>query len=90
MTRGICAGAKMSFGETMDTEVTAGSFRLHCTWCGAPSAGEAEPCSSLSDTEVLLRYYSGTSRACNHQTWRHRRDLFDRAKLRRSEQPRFS
>jgi hypothetical protein len=70
----------MSFGETMDTDVSAArSFRSRCAWCGAPSADGAEPCSSLPDDDLLLRYYSGTSRACNQQTWQQRRDLFDRA-----------
>jgi len=73
----------MVFGEAMDTRVPAASrsFRSQCAWCGAPSAGGAEPCSSLSDSDLLLRYFGGTSRACNQQTWRHRRDLFDRAEL---------
>jgi len=71
----------MAFGEAMGTRVLAPSRlpRSHCAWCGAPSADGTEPCSSLSDNDLLLRYFGGTSRACNQQTWRHRRDLFDRA-----------
>jgi hypothetical protein len=65
----------------MDTDVSPASrsLRSHCAWCGAPSAEGVEPCSTLSDDDLLLRYYSGASRACNQQTWAHRRDLFDRA-----------
>jgi hypothetical protein len=79
----------MSFGETMDTSVqaTSRSSRSRCAWCGAPSADGAEPCSSLSDDDLLLRYYSGVSRTCNQQTWRCRRDLFDRADLVLAEEP---
>jgi hypothetical protein len=72
----------MSFGEAMDPSVSAArSFRSRCAWCGAPSGSGAESCSLLSDADLLLRYYGGASRACNQQTWQHRRDLFDRAAL---------
>jgi hypothetical protein len=79
----------MRFGEAMDTGVSVASrsSRSRCAWCGAPSADGAEPCSSLPDDDLLLRYYSGTSRACNQQTWRHRRDLFDRADQVLAEEP---
>jgi hypothetical protein len=65
----------------MDIGISAKSrsFRARCAWCGTPAADGAQPCSSLPDDDLLLRYYSGTSRACNQQTWLHRRDLFDRA-----------
>ena len=46
-----------------------------------------ELCSSLSDRDLLLRYYSAASPACNQRTWQHRRDLFDRADRVLAEEP---
>jgi hypothetical protein len=53
--------------------------RRRCEWCGATGGAQDELCSTLSDRDLLLHYYSGVSRVCNHATWQHRRDLFDRA-----------
>jgi hypothetical protein len=50
-----------------------------CEWCGATADERGEVCSSRSDRDLLLHYYSGVSQHCNQQAWQHRRDLFDRA-----------
>jgi hypothetical protein len=72
----------MSFGKAIvGLSAAPRLFRSRCAWCGAPSRAGTEPCSSLSDNNLLLLYYSGVSDACNQQTSRHRRDLFDRADL---------
>lgn len=60
-------------------ETTPVTLRVQCEWCGAAADGGGELCSSLSDRDLLLHYYGGTSGSCNQQAWRHRRDLFDRA-----------
>jgi hypothetical protein len=54
-------------------------LRVRCAWCGATADQRGEVCSSQSDRDLQLHYYSGVSQHWNQEAWQRRRDLFDRA-----------
>jgi hypothetical protein len=66
--------------KSNDTSGSTGPavLRVRCEWCGEDGG---RLCSSLSDRDLLLHYYSGVRPNCNRQVWQHRRDLFRRADL---------
>jgi hypothetical protein len=46
-----------------------------CKWCGEQGGNT---CSSLSDEALLRHYFSATNHTCNQETWKHRRELFEK------------
>jgi hypothetical protein len=42
-------------------------LRVRCEWRGATADERGEVCSSRSDRDLLLHYYSSVSQHCNQQ-----------------------